>query len=102
MLEFTLDTDKVYVGFLKELPIPTTTDYIRIIPMFSGYRDEKKQLIFTTDYYTVYREYIDKKKINKIDDLKIDMILTLDNLVTVSYFDQENYESFHEKQMKPS
>ncbi|MBL4862505.1 MAG: hypothetical protein JKY09_05755, partial [Crocinitomicaceae bacterium] len=40
LLEFTLDTGKVYVVWVKELPIPLVSNYIRVIPVFSGYRDD--------------------------------------------------------------
>ena len=55
-LEFTLENDKVYIGLVKELPIPRVTTYIRIIPFFSGYRDQEKRLHFTTNYLPVYSE----------------------------------------------
>jgi hypothetical protein len=34
-------------------------------------------------------------KIKEIYDLDVDLIITLDNLVTVSYFDIEMYERFN-------
>lgn len=95
LLEFTLDTDKVYIAWVKELPIPTVSNYIRVVPVFSGYRDTTKQLKFTTNYLSVYSEYVREGKIKEIYDLDVDLIITLDNLVTVSYFDIEMYERFN-------
>lgn len=94
LLEFTLDTNKFYIGWVKELPIPTVSDYIRIIPVFSGYRDEEKRFVFTTHYLNVYGEYIQEGRIRDIKELETDLILTLDNVVSLSYFDIEMYERF--------
>lgn len=98
LLDFTLDTDKVYIAWVKELPIPTVSNYIRVIPVFSGFRDEQKKLIFTTHYLDVYSEYVQEGKIQSVYELDVDLIITLDNLVSVSYFDIEMYERFN----KPS
>ena len=95
LLKFALDTDKVYIAWVKELPIPTVSNYIRVVPVFSGYRDSTKQLIFTTNYLSVYSEYVKEGKIKEIYELDVDLIITLDNLVTVSYFDIEMYERFN-------
>ncbi|AKP51555.1 hypothetical protein [Cyclobacterium amurskyense] len=98
LLEFTLDTDKFYIAWVKELPIPTVSNYIRVIPVFSGYRDVQKKLVFTTHYLDVYSEYVEEVKFQSLYELDVDLIITLDNLVTVSYFDIEMYERFN----KPS
>ena len=95
MLQFTLDSDKVYVVWVKELPIPKVTNYIRVIPVLSGYRDSDKNLVFTTHYLSIYSEYVKEGKVKGIEELDADLIITLDNVVTVSYFDQEMYERFN-------
>lgn len=98
LLEFTLDSGKFYIAWVKELPIPTVTNYIRVIPAFSGYRDDAKRLVFTTQYLSVYAEYnIAEGKVQDIKELDVDLIITLDNVVTVSYFDIDMYERFNNK-----
>lgn len=97
LLQFTVDTNKFYIAWVKELPIPPVANYIRVIPVFSGYRDDKKNLVFTTHYLSIYHEYLHEKKIDKIDELDVDLIITRDNLVTVSYFDIEMYDRFNKK-----
>lgn len=94
LLEFTLDTSKVYVAWVKELPIPTVTNYIRVIPVISGYRDSQLRLHFTTHYLSVYSEYVKEGKIKGVEELDVDLIITVDNIVTVSYFDLDMYERF--------
>lgn len=52
---FTLEAGKVYVGWSVSVPNPTQErKSVRILPIISGYRDNKtKKVIFTTDYYSV-------------------------------------------------
>lgn len=95
MLAFTLDTGKYYVVWVKELPIPTITNYIRVVPIFSGYRDTEKEVIFTTHYLSAYSNYIENINLKSLEDLDIDLIITLDNVVSVSYFDIDMYEQLN-------
>ncbi|WP_066629368.1 hypothetical protein [Labilibacter marinus] len=95
LLEFTLDNNKVYIAWVKELPIPTVSNYIRVIPVLSGYRNEQRQLNFTTHYLSVYSEYVNEGRVEDVSELDVDLILTLDNLVSVSYFDIGMYERFN-------
>lgn len=95
LLEFTLDTGKVYVVWVKELPVPLVSNYIRVIPVFSGFRDDELRINFTTHYLAVYSEYILEGKVQGVDELDVDLIITLDNVVTVSYFDIEMYDKFN-------
>ncbi|MCG5516258.1 MULTISPECIES: hypothetical protein [unclassified Ectothiorhodospira] len=50
----TLENDKFYIGLPKILPEPDeesiTSSSVQIIPVMSGYRDEKKLPVFTTKY----------------------------------------------------
>jgi hypothetical protein len=95
LLQFTLDNNKFYIAWVKELPIPSISNYIRIIPAISGYRNEKLELVFTSQYLSVYAEYIREGKITGIEQLKIDIILNLKNVVSVGYFDKEMYNRFN-------
>ena len=46
LLQFTMDSGKFYIDWVKELPKPFTTSYIRITPVFSGYRKaDDKELV---------------------------------------------------------
>lgn len=100
LLEFTLDTGKFYIAWAKELPIPTVTNYIRVIPAFSGFRDERTNFVFTSQYLSIYAEYIAEGKIQDINELDVDLIITLDNVVSVSYFDIDMYERFNNKEVR--
>lgn len=144
MLQFTLSNGKFYIGWITTPSIPSNYNHIRILPAFSGYRDEdSKDLVFTTQYLSAIKDYIneiekkeeekkieiDKKKKNlgqKIKNtwnkifnnkkpantdspeeeekkvnlkhltmLHIDIVLSVDNIVSVSNFDKKKYDKFH-------
>lgn len=95
LLQFTLDNDKFYIAWVKELPIPSISNYIRVIPAISGFRNREKELVFTSQYLSVYAEYINEGKITDIEQLKIDLVLNLKNIISVGYFDKEMYNRFN-------
>jgi hypothetical protein len=95
LLSFTLDNGKIYIAWVKELPIPSVSKYVRIIPIISGYRDDQKNVVFTTHYLSVYAEYIQEGRVKSIEELDTDLILNSDNIVTVSFFDIDMYAVFN-------
>lgn len=95
LLQFTLDSHKVYVGWVEELPVPSVTNYIRIIPVFSGFRNAQQNVVFDTHYLSVYGKYIKEGKIKHIKELEPDLVIALNSVVTVSFFDIEMYERFN-------
>lgn len=95
LLLFTLNNGKIYIAWVKELPIPAVSRYIRIIPIISGYRDDQKNVVFTTHYLSVYAEYINEGKVKSIEELDTDIILNSDDIVTVSFFDLDMYSVFN-------
>jgi hypothetical protein len=94
-LLFSLDNDKFYIGWVKELPIPSVSGYVRIIPAISGYRDTEKVLVFTSEYLKVYSEFIKKGEIRRIDELNTDLIIDINNILTVSFFDLVLHDKFN-------
>ena len=95
LLQFTMDSNKVYIGWVKELPKPFTTNYIRITPAFSGYRNERKELVFTTEYLTVYASYIADGSVKNSNELKTDLVLKVDKINSASFFDMDMYKRFN-------
>jgi hypothetical protein len=96
LLQLTLDNGKFYIGWVKELPVPQVSNYTRIIPAFSGYRNEEtKRLIFTTQYLSVYSEYLLEGKIKNISDLRSDLVIDISHVVSVGFFDLEMYNRFN-------
>ena len=54
-VSLTMQNDKVYIGFVSELPEPAIArKEIIILPLASGFRDKNKQFCFTTPYIDVY------------------------------------------------
>jgi hypothetical protein len=99
LLQFTMDSGKFYVGWVKELPKPFTTTYIRITPAFSGYRKaDDKELVFTTQYLTVYASYIDDGSVADANELKTDLVLKADKINSISFFDMDMYNRFNPAQ----
>jgi hypothetical protein len=98
LLQFTMDSGKFYIGWVKELPKPFTTSYIRITPAFSGYRKDDKELVFTTQYLTVYASYIEDGSVANTDELKTDLVLKADKINSISFFDMDMYNRFNPAQ----
>lgn len=99
LLQFTLNNGKTYVGWVKELSAPRTNSFIRIIPAISGFRDDKMNVVYNTHYLKVYSEYIAEGQTLNLKDLRTDLIIFEDKIVSVSYFDLEMYEKFNELQV---
>lgn len=96
LLQFTLDNDKFYIAWVKELPTPSISNYVRVIPALSGYRNTQKELIFTSHYLSVYSEYITEgRSNNNIRELNTDLVIDLANIISVSNFDLEMYHRFN-------
>ena len=96
LIMVTITGGKVYVGFIDSFPAGgLDIPYFDITPVFSGYRDEKHQLHFTTDYLEAY-EGISTDKIEAYDDLnKIVVTLKTEDVVTSSPFNSELYVRFN-------
>ena len=94
MMQISLKNDKCYVGWIKSLPIPSSSSYIIILPVYSGYRDkETKRLHFTTQYLEVYATYVRDGDVLDIRDLTT-LVIKVDEIVSASRFDPDMYERF--------
>ncbi len=50
-MQLTLKNNKVYIGFTDIILVAKETNYLKITPVLSGYRDfESKLLKITTNY----------------------------------------------------
>lgn len=91
----SLKNDKFYIGWVKELPIPAQSNYIRVIPALSGYRDDEKRLEFTAHYLSAYAEYVGGGKVTDIADLETDVVIGICEIVTISFYDQDLFEKLN-------
>jgi len=88
----SLKNDKFYIGWVKELPIPSQSNYLRIIPALSGYRNEQKKLEFTSHYLTAYSRFIENGKGTDVSDLETDVIISICEIVSISFYDQDIFD----------
>jgi hypothetical protein len=94
LIQITLKNDKVYIGWVEILPKPSQCPYVKLVPLFSGYRDENKELKITTDYSRVYSEYMIRGKIKDISDLQMNLVVLVNEIISASRFDFEIFEKF--------
>lgn len=94
LLLFTLNSGKCYVGWINRLPIPSFSKYVKIIPAISGFRNEDKELIFTSDYISLYQKYRADNRLNEIEN-NVEIIIEISDISTVSHFDLQLYEKFN-------
>lgn len=95
-VSITLTAGKVYVGIVLTTPEPKTDRrVITLLPYMSGYREEKGQVVFTTFYDQFYQEPTDA------DAERFRLVLPLDKMQSISYFDMEIYERFNSPRVEP-
>jgi hypothetical protein len=95
MIQLSLKNDKCYVGWVKSLPIPSSSSHITILPVYSGYRNkENKRLQFTTQYLDVYATYVREGDVLDIRDLAA-LVIKIDEIVSANKFDPDMYERFN-------
>lgn len=93
----TLDSNKVYVGLLETVP-PVDDgriEYLRMLPLLSGFRDQNSLTInFTTNYYEHYRDgELDKSSEWLTLDL-FSIVIPEREVVSISNFDIDVYKKF--------
>ena len=86
-VSITLDNRKVYVGMVSEAPNLEPHDrFVALIPLYSGYRsNDTLELTFTVDYL---KHYLDQS----LDWADFIVVLPLDNVRTISFFDHNVYQ----------
>lgn len=97
LVQITLDSRKVYVGFCTSLFDPSSPrKWVGLLPVLSGYLDQEKfELTFTVDY----RDVISKVQVGdpSVSHLDVDdftIALPVDHIQTARIFDPEAYNIF--------
>ena len=87
-VSISLDNRKVYVGFIQAIPsLDPSRGFVRILPVISGYRDDKTlTMVFTTDY----TEMLSQASV--VDDFVI--VLPISSIKTLNFFDPTTHERF--------
>lgn len=95
-IQVTMSSGKVYVG----LPIGTaepraTRRAIAMLPLISGYRDEKQEVEFTTHYDKAF----DPNKPKEANNFRL--VLPADKIVSAAFFDIQTYARFNVPKIPP-
>lgn len=99
LIQVTLKNNKVYVGFVEYIPPPKESNYLKIIPVISGFRSDKtKKIKFTTDYYNAILLYQSEEE--KYSTFQMDITLKQDEILSANVFDFEVYKEFNKSSKK--
>ena len=92
LVSFTMKNGKVYVGWPVSLPRPSRGSYLSVLPLFSGYRNDEHDVIFTTEYWDIYHQRREEGE----DDMYRGFLLVLstEEVVSASLFDLDIYDRF--------
>jgi hypothetical protein len=89
LISLTLKSGKVYVGVPLVIPEPNkSSTYISLLPFFSGYRNNEKELKFTTEYLSVHEKLDHREK-------HFSLIINTSEIVTANLFDLTTYQIFN-------
>lgn len=99
-IQITLKNNKVYIGYSEIIPIPQKTNYLTLTPILSGYRDDKKQLHITTDYFSVIDDFLNGLDNEKLVTLNTDVIIKQDEILTAGIYEQEIFDKFNSPKPK--
>lgn len=93
LIQITLKSNKVYVGFVEYIPPPKESNYLKIIPLISGYRDdETKKVKFNTEYYKAILLYQSDEA--KYKSFEMDLTIKQDEILIANVFDYDVYKEF--------
>jgi hypothetical protein len=93
LIQITLKSNKVYVGFVKYIPPPKESNYLKIIPLISGYRNDKtKKVKFNTEYYKAILLYESDEE--KYNNFEMDITIKQDEILMALVFDNDVYKEF--------
>jgi len=94
LMQITLKNNKVYIGFTDIIPVPKETNYLKITPVLSGYREsESKTLKITTEYFEVLDLYTSEE--SDFDIYDIDISIKQDEILTANVYDQKVFDMFN-------
>lgn len=100
LIQITLKNNKVYVGFADSLLPPKDSNYLKIVPLISGFRkSDTKEIEFTTDYLEALSFY--QSTPNKFNRFGMDVIVMQNEILTAQIFDLDIYKLFnYQKNLK--
>lgn len=94
MVMFTLEDEKVYAGFVNEVPDPAhTRHWIGLVPVLSGYRTETRRVEFTLDYIDVLSDFDPQ---HEPGNPKYTVVVPTNRIVSARLFDPNTYNRFRQ------
>lgn len=96
LMQLSLKSNKVYIGFANNIPVPKETNYLKIIPVMSGYRDANSKILhITTEYLEVIDDYISDQP--KFDISNMEISIKQDEILTAGIFNEQLFALFNKK-----
>ncbi len=93
LVQITLKNEKVYVGYASEILPPKQTNFLKLIPVISGYREPiTKQITFNTEYLEVLN--LIESDPEKYQSINLDIIIKQDEILIANIFDIDIYQKF--------
>lgn len=89
LIQVNLKNDKVYVGWVKTLPKPSQSSYVRLTPLLNGYQNKTKELIVIIDYSQIYNNLLRRGKIKHVNDAEMDLVIQMNEIISASKFDDD-------------
>ncbi len=99
LILLTLKSDKVYVGWVTFIPIPGVSKYIKILPVYSGFRTKEKEVRFTTNYLSLYKSTSQSPRKTGLD-WELEKVILMDEILSCSIFNPEFYKKVHLQKIK--
>lgn len=99
LVTLTLDTRKVYVGYVVQAPTLRLEDaFVSLLPIYSGFRDQNTQeFVLTNDYQQIYEELLAADDFDRSYP-EFRLTLMLRDIRAASLFDDDVYAMFGEPQ----
>jgi hypothetical protein len=93
LIQLTLKNEKVYLGLVEKIPEPKKTNYVVLLPFYSGYRDrDTKEMKLTTDYALVSGLFANEEVADWVDAFKV--VIKQDEILTAQPHDPDIYLAF--------
>jgi hypothetical protein len=89
---FTLDNGKVYIGYPKSVSDLVNAGMVSIFPFYSGYRDDRQDLVITTFYESFYVNLQDDDPEN--DDIDFVQLIAVNRIISAKRFDMDYFDKF--------
>ena len=89
-LLFTLNNNQFYVGWVMEVPVPTVSSSVRILPLVGGPIEGEKGYVVHIDYLSCYNKPENKNlALDELGELGGDLAIRLNNIVSTVYYEDE-------------